>query len=136
MAREERTTGAAGEIAESFQRLSEQTAQLVREELELLRGEMTEKGREAAPAAGMVAAAGALGVGAFAVATAGVVSMFSRVMPRTLACFFVAGGYAAGAAALAARGQEQLRAVEPLPKRTVASVKEDVQAASDAVGSA
>ena len=46
-------------IGELLGRLASETTTLVRQELELAKAEMTEKGRTAAPGIGMVGAAGA-----------------------------------------------------------------------------
>src|SRR4051794_4091685 len=101
--------GGGEDLAALVERLSEQVGRLVREELELARRELADKGREAAAGAALVGAAGAMGAGAFAIASAGLVRVAGRVLPRSLAPFAVAGLYGGAAAAL---GREGLRRIQ------------------------
>ena len=115
-------------LGELVRRLSEQTSTLVRQELDLARAELTQKGKRASRGAGLLAAAGVaalLGLGAL---TACLILVLDAVMPAWLAALLVALAYAAIAAALAASGRSRLREAGPIvPERTVETVKEDLQ---------
>jgi Putative Actinobacterial Holin-X, holin superfamily III len=124
---------AGDEIGRMVGNLSETVSRLVRDELRLARSEMEEKARTAAPGAAMLAAAGGLGAGAFAVATAGVVRVAGRMLPRTLAPFAVAALYGGGATALAREGLRRLQeAGPPVPEQAMSSLGEDVRTATAA----
>jgi Putative Actinobacterial Holin-X, holin superfamily III len=124
--------GSGEEIGRMIDQLTDQVGRLVRDELELARRELEDKARTAAPGAAMLAGAGALGAGAFAVATAGVVRVAGHILPRPLAPFAVAGLYGGGAVALAREGMRRIAdAGPPIPEETVRSVKEDVRSAAE-----
>ena len=115
-------------LGELVRRLSEQTSTLVRQELDLARAELTQKGKRASRGVGLLAGAGVaalLGLGAL---TACLILLLDAVMPAWLAALLVALAYAAIAAALAASGRSRLREAGPIvPERTVETVKEDLQ---------
>ena len=115
-------------LGELVRRLSEQTSTLVRQELDLARAELTQKGKRASRGAGLLAGAAVaalLGLGAL---TACLILVLDAVMPAWLAALLVALAYAAIAAALAASGRSRLREAGPIvPERTVETVKEDLQ---------
>ena len=115
-------------LGELVRRLSEQTSTLVRQELDLARAELTQKGKRASRGAGLLAGAAVaalLGLGAL---TACLILVLDAVMPAWLAALLVALVYAAIAAALAASGRGRLREAGPIvPERTVETVKEDLQ---------
>lgn len=127
--------GASGEdreqsIAHLFRELSQETAALVRDELQQVRDELAEQGKRVGASAGLLGAAGALGIGAFGAITAGLVSALGRGH-TTRGALLVALLYGGGAAALAATARERLRQVVPEAADTVASVQSDVQAAAE-----
>jgi uncharacterized membrane protein len=100
--------------------LSEQTSRLVRQEVELAKVELTEKGKRAGVGAGMFGAAGLFGLYALGALTTG--------MATWLAALIVAAVWGAIAGVMALTGKKQVKqAVPPVPEDTVESVKEDVQ---------
>ena len=114
-------------ISDLVKDLGEQTATLVRQELELARAELTEKGKHVGVGAGMFGGAGILGVFAFAVITAGFVMLLGTAIADWLAAFIVAAVYAAVAGALALTGRSQVQqGTPPIPEQATESVKEDV----------
>ena len=129
------TPGSGGEgdlrersFAELTRRLSEEVRTLVRQELELARAELGEKGRRAGLGAGFFGGAGLLGLGAFAALTAFLILVLGLVLPDWLAALIVAVVYAAVAGLLALRGRRELKSAgRPIPEQTVESVKEDAQ---------
>jgi uncharacterized membrane protein YqjE len=113
---------------ELLRELSEQTTTLVRQEIELLKAELTEKGKTAGVGAGMFGGAGLFGVFAFAALTTCIIAALNEVMPLWLAALIVTVVYGAVAAVLALRGRDKVQEATPIaPEQTTESVKEDVQ---------
>jgi uncharacterized membrane protein YqjE len=115
-------------VGELLKELSNQTATLVRQELELAKAEMAEKGKKAGLGAGMFGGAGLFGVFAFAALTACFIAALDAAMPLWLAPLVVAVVYAAVAGVLALLGRKKTReATPPAPEQAIESTKEDVQ---------
>jgi uncharacterized membrane protein YqjE len=115
-------------LGELLKQLSEETTRLVRQEIELAKAELTQKGKQAGMGAGLFGAAGALGLLALAALTACFILALDAVMPAWLAALIVAVVYGVIAAVLAMRGSAKVRqAVPPVPEQTIETVKEDVQ---------
>jgi uncharacterized membrane protein YqjE len=113
---------------ELLKELSNQTTTLVRQEIELAKAELGEKGRKAGLGAGMFGGAGLFGVFAFGALTTAVIAALDRAMPLWLAALIVAVAYAATAAVLALQGRSKVReAGPPVPEQATESVKEDVE---------
>ncbi len=114
--------------AELLKQLSDQTATLVRQELELAKVELTEKGKQAGIGAGMFGAAGMVGLYALGALTAAFILALSLAMSGWLAAIIVAVVYGAIAGALALTGKTRVsRGVPPAPEQTVETVKQDVE---------
>jgi uncharacterized membrane protein YqjE len=121
-------------VPELLQQLSDQTVTLVRQELDLAKVELTEKGKQAGVGAGMFGAAGVAGLYAVGALTAAVILALSLAMSGWLAALIVAVIYGAVAGVLALTGKSRVqRGVPPVPEQTVQTVKEDVAVARDAV---
>ena len=115
-------------VGELVKELSEQTSRLVRQELELARAELTEKGRRAAIGAGMFGGAGLFGLFAFAALTACFILALDLVVAGWLAALIVAAVYGAIAGVLALTGKTNVQeATPPAPEQAIDSVKEDVR---------
>jgi MFS family permease len=116
-------------IAELVKRLAEQTNTLVKQEIELAKAELTQKGKIAGAGAGMLGAAALVGLLAGGALTAFLIALLQTAVDHTwLAALIVALVYAAVAAALALRGRDRIRAATPAaPEKTIESVKEDVE---------
>ncbi|GAA4506749.1 MULTISPECIES: phage holin family protein [Nonomuraea] len=109
--------------------LSEQVSRLVRDELRLAKLELTRKGKRAGLGAGIVGAAGIVGLFGGAVLVAAVVMLLALVMPAWLAAAIVAVVLLATAAVLGLAGKKQVQqATPPVPRETIASVKADIGA--------
>lgn len=107
--------------------LTDQTKVLVRQELELAKVELSEKGKKAGLGAGMFGGAGLFGLFAFAVLTAAIVGAVDLVTPFWLAALIVAAVYGAIAGVLALTGKKKVQeATPPVPEETVETLKEDV----------
>jgi uncharacterized membrane protein YqjE len=124
-------------IGELLGRLSQETTTLVRQELELAKAEMAEKGKRAGLGAGMFGGAGGsalLGLGAL---TAAAVVALDAAMPLWLAAVIVGLLWLAIAGALALQGKRKVQAATPpVPEQTQQSVKEDVEWARNRARSA
>ena len=115
-------------IAELFTKLSNETSTLIRQEMELARAELTEKGKEAGKGAGLFGGAGAVGLLGAGAITAGVILLLDLAIAAWLAAILVGLVYVAVAALLALRGRDRIqRAIPPVPEQTVDTVKEDVE---------
>jgi uncharacterized membrane protein YqjE len=108
--------------------LSDHTTTLVKQEMELAKAELQEKGRQAGLGAGMFGGAGLFGLGAFAAVTACLIAALDQVMEIWLAALVVAVAYAVIAAVLAMTGKQKVKqAVPPVPEQAKDSVKEDME---------
>ena len=108
--------------------LSSQVSLLARQEIELAKVEMAEKGRRAGLGLGLVAAAGVSALLALGTLTACVVLALDGAMPAWLAALIVALAWSVVAAVLASVGKQKMeQAGTPVPEQTVESVKEDIK---------
>lgn len=108
--------------------LSDHTTTLVKQEMELAKAELQEKGKQAGLGAGMFGGAGLFGLGAFAALTACLIAALDQVMAIWLAALVVAVAYAVIAAVLAMTGKQKVKqAVPPVPEQAKDSVKEDME---------
>ena len=118
----------AQSIGELVKDLATETSTLVRQELDLAKAEMTERGKRAGKGAGMLGAAALVGLLAAGALTACFITALDDAMPTWLAALIVTVVYAAIAGALAVTGRKQIReAAPPVPEQAIDSVKEDVQ---------
>jgi uncharacterized membrane protein YqjE len=124
-------------IGELLRQLSQETTTLVRQELELAKSEMAEKGKRAGLGAGMFGGAGAaalLGLGALSAAA---IVALDEALPLWLAALIVALLWLAIAGVLALQGRSQVQtATPPVPEQTQESMKEDVAWAKNRARSA
>lgn len=108
--------------------LSDHTTTLVKQEMELAKAELQEKGKQAGLGAGMFGGAGLFGLGAFAALTACLIAALDQAMEIWLAALVVAVAYAVIAAVLAMTGKQKVKqAVPPVPEQAKDSVKEDME---------
>jgi hypothetical protein len=115
-------------IADLLKQLSDQTATLVRQELDLAKAELVVKGKTAGLGAGMFGAAGVLGLYAVGALTACLILALSTAMDGWLAALIVTAVYGAIAGVLALTGKSKVQeGVPPVPEQTAESVKEDVE---------
>ena len=113
---------------ELLKELSDHTTTLVRQEIELAKAELGEKGKKAGLGAGMFGAAGLVGVFALAALTTCIIVALDSAMPLWLAALIVAVVYGAIGAVLALQGRNKVQeAGPPVPEQATDSVKEDVQ---------
>ena len=114
-----------GEVAKN---LTRDVSLLVRQEIELAKAEMAQKGRTAAPGIGMFGGAGIVALCAAGALTAFLVLVFSIFLPEWAAALIVGAVLAAVAVALVRQGKERVaEAGKPIPEQTIETVKEDVE---------
>lgn len=115
-------------VSELIKDLSRDISDLVRQEIELARAEMMEKGKKAGIGAGMFGGAALMGAAAVGGSMATIIIVLDLWMPLWLAALITTALYAAVAAVLAMRGRDELRQTgTPIPEKTKESVKEDIQ---------
>jgi uncharacterized membrane protein YqjE len=114
-------------VSELVKQLSDQTTTLVRQEVELAKAELAEKGKKAGMGAGMFGGAGLFGLFAFGALTATLILALATVVAPWLAALIVTVVYGAIAAVLALQGKSKVQeATPPVPEQAVDSTKEDV----------
>jgi len=115
-------------ISELVKDLATETSTLVRQEIDLAKAEMTDRGKRAGKGVGMLAAGAVVALLAFGALTAGLIAALDLAMPTWLAALIVTVVYGAIAAVLVQIGRKQVQeAAPPVPEETIESVKEDVQ---------
>src|SRR5215217_8346455 len=112
---------------ELLRELSDHTTTLVRQEIELAKTELGEKGKKAGIGAGMFGGAGLFGLFAFGALTAAFIGAVDLAVPFWAAALIVAAVYGAIAGVLALTGKNKVQeATPPVPEEAVDNVKEDV----------
>jgi hypothetical protein len=115
-------------MGELLGQLSEQASALIRQEVELAKAELRQKGKRAGVGAGLIGGGGVLALGAFGALTATLILVLATWLDAWLASLIVTVVYGAGAALLARTGKEKVQAAgSPVPEQTMQTLKEDVQ---------
>ena len=110
-------------------RLEEDPAAVLREEVRLIREELIDQGRRAALGAGLLGAAGVIGLGAFGALTTAAITALGR-QDTARGALLIAAAYGATAGALAEVGVRRLGRVGP---EALENLQEDVKTAAKAV---
>ncbi|MFJ9342073.1 phage holin family protein [Streptomyces sp. NPDC101733] len=111
---EQRTRAADDSVGVLVSRASQQISDLVRQEMELARVEMTQKGKR-------------FGIGGAQAAVVAGIAALALVLPVWASALIATGVLAAVAALVAVSGKKQIgKAGAPTPEQTVRSVKADV----------
>ncbi|MBJ7600490.1 MAG: hypothetical protein DLM67_04395 [Candidatus Nephthysia bennettiae] len=115
-------------LGELVKQLAEETSMLVRQELELAKAEMTQKGKRAGLGLGQLGGAGLVALYALGALTACFIAALALLVPVWAAALIVAVVYGIVAGVLAMIGRRQLQQSTPLaPERTQQTVKEDIE---------
>ena len=123
-----------GEVAKS---LTSDLSLLLRQEIDLAKAEMAEKGRTAAPGLGMFGGAGIVALCAAGALTAFLILVLSTFLPDWAAALVVGAVLATVAYVLIQQGKERVAdAAPPVPEQTIETVKEDVEWAKTRASSA
>ena len=115
-------------LPELMRELSEQSTRLIRQEIELAKAELRDKGKAAGIGAGMFGAAGLIALFGVGALTACLILALATAVAGWLAALIVAVVYlaVAGVAALVGKGKVK-EATPPAPEQAIESTKEDVQ---------
>jgi hypothetical protein len=115
-------------VGDLVKQLAGQTSTLVRQEIDLAKAELSEKGRVAGQGAGLFGGAAVVGLMAAGALTATLILVLDTAMDSWLAALIVTVVMGAVAAVLALQGRNRIRAAAPpVPQQTVETVKEDVE---------
>jgi VIT1/CCC1 family predicted Fe2+/Mn2+ transporter len=124
-------------IGEVAKELTSDLSLLMRQEIELAKAEMAQKGRTAAPGLGMFGGAGVVALCAAGALTAFLVLVLALFLPEWAAALIVGAVLAAVAYVLVRQGKERVaEAGKPVPEQTIETVKEDVEWAKTRASSA
>jgi MFS family permease len=124
-------------LGDLVKQLAEQTSTLVRQEVDLAKAEVAQKGQQAGKGAGLIGAAAVIGLLAAGALTAFLIMLLDGALANWLAALVVAVVFGAIAAVLALQGRNRIRAATPAkPEQTVETVKEDVEWAKTRAASA
>jgi hypothetical protein len=120
-----RVAGDERTLGELFAELSRETSLLIRKEVELAKTEMTGKAKSAAKDGALIAAGGVVAFYASLVLIAFLVLVLGNVMPLWASALLVGVVLAIGAGTLAAVGVKKLKSVDPKPRETIRTMKEN-----------
>jgi uncharacterized membrane protein YqjE len=107
--------------------ISDDLSRLFRQEVELAKVELKAEAAKAGKAGGMLGAAGFAGYLAVVLLSFALVFGLSNVMDAGWAALIVAVLWLIVGAVLYSTGRKQLKTVDPTPRRTVETLKEDAQ---------
>ncbi|GIM94016.1 phage holin family protein [Paractinoplanes toevensis] len=114
-------------IGELIGNISNDLSQLFRQEVELAKVEVKQEAAKAGKAAGMLGVAGFAGYLAVVLLSFALVFALANVMDAGWAALIVAVLWGIVGAVLFVTGRNQLKTVDPVPHRTVDTIKEDAQ---------
>lgn len=118
--------------AELVRALGEQSSRLVRDELELAKAELAQKGKRAGIGAGAFGAGGVLALYGVGLLLTAAVAALATTLDTWLAALVVAAVVLVVAGVCALVGKAQVaKAVPPAPEAALASVKTDVDVVKD-----
>jgi uncharacterized membrane protein YqjE len=113
---------------ELISRLTQQSSELIRSELQLAKTEMTEKAKHAGVGVGMFGGAGIVALYGLGTLIAAIVLALALVLPAWLSALIVAVVLFAIAGVVALMGKKQVAQATPAkPERTVENVQRDVE---------
>jgi len=107
--------------------IADDLSQLFRQEVELAKVEIKQEATKAGKAAGMLGGAGFAGYLAVVLLSFALVFGLANVMDAGWAALIVAVIWGVIGAVLYAAGRKRLKTVDPMPRRTVDTIKEDAQ---------
>ncbi len=122
-------------VGDLVQRMSQQTATLVRKELELAQVEMKEKGKRAGIGAGLFGGAGVVALYGVGALIAAVILLLATAIEPWLSALIVAVVLLAAGGVVALMGKKQVQqAVPPQPEQAIQSTKRDVDTVKGKAG--
>jgi len=114
-------------VGELIGEISDDLSKLFRQEVELAKAEVRQEATKAGKAAGMLGGAGFAGYLTVLFLSFAVVYGLGNVMDYGWSALIVAVIWGIVAAVLYANGRKKLKDVDPTPRRTVETIKEDAQ---------
>ena len=123
-------------LGDLLKELSQQTATLVRQEMELAKAEIATTGKKAGLGAGLVGAGGIVALLALGAFTAFLILALNEFMEAWLAALIVTLVYGAVAAVLGLKGKDKVKEATPPAPQTAETVKEDIEWAKNPTRSA
>jgi Putative Actinobacterial Holin-X, holin superfamily III len=114
-------------VGELIGNISNDLSQLFRQEVELAKAELKQEATKAGKAAGMLGGAGFAGYLAVVLLSFALVFALANVMDAGWAALIVAVIWGIIGAVLYVLGRNRLKTVDPMPRRTVDTIKEDAQ---------
>jgi hypothetical protein len=115
-------------VAELVKRASQQTAELIRQEMRLARWELKDKGRRIGMGAGLVGTGGLVAFyGGAALVAAAVLGLATALEPWLAAIIVGAALVVIGGVLAAVGRKEAIDAMPPTPAETTASVHDDLE---------
>ncbi|MEU4620834.1 phage holin family protein [Actinoplanes sp. NPDC023801] len=114
-------------VGEIIGNITDDLSQLFRQEVELAKVEIRQEATKAGKAAGMLGGAGFAGYLAVVLLSFAVVFGLSNVMDPGWAALIVAIVWGAIGAVLFVNGRKKLKTVDPVPRRTAETLKEDAR---------
>ena len=112
-------------IGDLIGNISNDLSTLFRQEVELAKAEVKQEASKAGKAAGMLGAAGFAGYMTVVLLSFALVFALANVMDDGWAALIVAAIWGIAGAVLYANGRKKLKDVDPVPHRTVDTIKED-----------
>ncbi len=112
-------------LGELFSNLSSQASQLIRQEIELAQAEMTRKAQKAGRNAAFVVVSIFIINAALLAIVAAAIMALAQVMDGWLAALIVGIVLAIGGGLLAMYGINKLKEIDPAPRRTIETMKEN-----------
>jgi hypothetical protein len=114
-------------VGELIGNISNDLSQLFRQEVELAKAELKQEASKAGKAGGMLGGAAFAGYLAVVLLSFALVFALGNVMDLGWAALIVAVLWGVVGAVLFANGRKKLKTVDPMPRRTVDTLKEDAQ---------
>lgn len=118
-------------IGDLFSELASETSTLVRQEFQLAKTEMTQKATSAGKDVGMLGAGGALAYAGLLAVIAAVIIGLGEFIPMWLSALIVGLVVIGIGYMLVQRGLTALKQIEPAPRQTIETLKEDAEWAKE-----
>ncbi|HEY0736436.1 MAG TPA: phage holin family protein [Herpetosiphonaceae bacterium] len=112
-------------LGELFSELANETTTLVRQEIQLVRTEMTQKATQAGKDVGMIGAGGALAYAGLLALIAALIIGLGELIPLWLSALIVGLVVVGIGYMLIQRGLTALKQIDPKPQQTIQSLQED-----------
>jgi protein-S-isoprenylcysteine O-methyltransferase Ste14 len=114
-------------IGELIGEITGDLSRLFRQEVDLAKAEMRQEAKKAGKGAGLLAGAAVAALLVLILLSFALVYALDAVMPQGWAAFIVAVLWAIIGAVLYSAGRKQIKTVDPVPRQTAETLKEDAQ---------